>query len=275
MFDLHLPLLAQQQLKRAAEKIMAQCDHILTNIANGLNQDQIEDITTIQEYAHRMLLVIPLTIDNIGQSHDLRTSLGAVIGFSELLYSESEGALTSDQKACIQGIREQGRYYLRNVNSILDYWKYQNNLLQVNITQTSYAELPEFITGYPYPKTSVQSNAFEFAADEFWLGLSIQEIIRNVEQHTPNFSPELHITQHTNELQIAITDHGNGIPPEHLDHIFKPFWRYPDTLETFGMGLAVVKAVMELHGGTVTVQSVVGKGSTFTLHLPHTSKLSH
>lgn len=75
-------------------------------------------------------------------------------------------------------------------------------------------------------------------------------------------------------VEVSVTDTGCGIPAEHLPKIFDRFYRVDParsrSLDSSGLGLAIVKSIMGLHGGTISVQSEVGKGSTFTLKLPST-----
>ncbi len=74
------------------------------------------------------------------------------------------------------------------------------------------------------------------------------------------------------EVQIEVEDHGRGIPPAEQSHVFEPFFRgetaRADQVQGSGLGLSLVKDIMETHGGRVTLVSAPGSGSTFTLHLP-------
>jgi two-component system, OmpR family, phosphate regulon sensor histidine kinase PhoR len=84
----------------------------------------------------------------------------------------------------------------------------------------------------------------------------------------------------TEEMEeVKVSDHGPGIPPEHMGRIFEKFYRVPrvEDAETpgTGLGLTMVREIIELHGGTVTVESVLGAGSTFRLRLPKAQKEDH
>ena len=74
--------------------------------------------------------------------------------------------------------------------------------------------------------------------------------------------------QEEKTIEISVTDTGHGIPPEHLDKIFDPFFTTKDVGKGTGLGLSVSSGIVERHGGSIHVQSTVGKGSTFTIWLP-------
>ena len=88
----------------------------------------------------------------------------------------------------------------------------------------------------------------------------------------PGKAVEVEAAGNTNEVVIRVSDHGNGIAPEHLPRLFERFYRVDKgrsrELGGTGLGLAIVKHITQAHGGRVTVESSVGKGSIFTLHLP-------
>jgi two-component system phosphate regulon sensor histidine kinase PhoR len=85
-------------------------------------------------------------------------------------------------------------------------------------------------------------------------------------------SVDVEVIKNKNEVAIAVRDHGGGIAPEHLPRLFERFYRVDKgrsrELGGTGLGLAIVKHIIQAHGGRVTVESTLGKGSTFTLHLP-------
>lgn len=103
----------------------------------------------------------------------------------------------------------------------------------------------------------------------------LQHILRNLLSNAVKYSPE-HSTVHcalscqTENILIRITDHGIGIPSEDVDNLFAPFFRASNSGGTqgTGLGLSIVKECVEIHGGTITVESTLGAGTTFTVFLP-------
>jgi len=90
---------------------------------------------------------------------------------------------------------------------------------------------------------------------------------------------ESRITHHTSVVNISVIDHGPGIPPEEHEKIFERFYRLGSELrretQGVGIGLSIVKHIVEAHGGRVVVQSAPGKGSRFTIELPITNPAPH
>jgi signal transduction histidine kinase len=109
--------------------------------------------------------------------------------------------------------------------------------------------------------------------DVFSLERAVRNLIENAIHHTPA-GEQIVIRTQTNpgEASVRVIDAGVGVAPEHLPHLFDRFYRV-DTARTrthggAGLGLSIVKAIVEAHGGTVSVESKLGAGSTFTLRLP-------
>ncbi len=107
----------------------------------------------------------------------------------------------------------------------------------------------------------------------------IERAIEKLIENAIKFSPEgstitVEAFVEGDQLAVRVTDHGLGIPPEHQARIFEPFYRFKDRqtsrLPGLGLGLAVAWSVAQVHGGTITVRSAPGEGSTFTLLLPLT-----
>jgi len=109
--------------------------------------------------------------------------------------------------------------------------------------------------------------------DPIHLGNVLRSVLDNANKYSPG-APRIHI--HTEcidtKLVVRITDHGTGIPSEHLDRVFGKFYRVPTgnvhDVKGFGLGLSYVKLIMEAHGGEVTLASSHGAGTTVTLSLP-------
>ena len=106
------------------------------------------------------------------------------------------------------------------------------------------------------------------------LSIALGNLVDNALKYTKG-KPEvmLNINESGSDIIIEVMDHGMGIPSEYLEKIFDRYFRVPEgdthTVKGFGLGLAYVKQVVELHRGTIQVKSDVGKGTTFTIRLPH------
>jgi signal transduction histidine kinase len=118
----------------------------------------------------------------------------------------------------------------------------------------------------------------EALVDASRLGQILRNLLRNAVTHTPPGGLiNVHASADTRAVTIAVQDTGHGIEPEHLPHIFDRFYRADpararDTGGS-GLGLAVVKNLVEAHGGTISVSSIVNRGTTFTFTLPIASKV--
>jgi signal transduction histidine kinase len=109
------------------------------------------------------------------------------------------------------------------------------------------------------------------------IGRALANLLTNAAKYAPQ-SGVVRITasvrsERSREVEIAVEDYGPGIAPDDLPHVFEPFFRAPAVMASHihgtGLGLSLVQAIARAHGGRVTVRSDVGRGSTFTLHLPH------
>jgi signal transduction histidine kinase len=117
-------------------------------------------------------------------------------------------------------------------------------------------------------------------ADPDLLSRAVTNLVANAIKYS---RPEMEVTVVVREIQdteeVEVSDHGPGIAPEHMGRIFEKFYRVPhvEDPETpgTGLGLTIVREIMELHGGTVSVESVLAVGSTFRLSLPKGRKEAH
>jgi len=107
--------------------------------------------------------------------------------------------------------------------------------------------------------------------------IALERIMQNLVENAVRYSPAgesvtVRVSKHERHLQIEVIDTGGGIAPEHLPHLFERFYRVDKARSRAhggsGLGLSIVKALVEAHGGSVTIESSVGKGSTFTVRLP-------
>ncbi|MFN3531812.1 MAG: ammonium transporter [Candidatus Brocadia sp.] len=215
-------------------------------------------------------------------SHELRTPLNAIIGFAEVLRDEITGTLNAEQKEFVCDIHSSGQHLLNMINSILDLSKIEAGKLELLYeefpVEDAINEVLNAIVGFSNKKgisihTHVHEDIPHLTADK----VKFKQIMFNLLSNAVKFTPENgRITinaKHLNQdVQIAVSDTGIGIKPEDMDKLFEPFRQvdgsYARRYEGTGLGLALTKRLVELHGGRIWVKSEYGKGSTFTFTLP-------
>jgi signal transduction histidine kinase/DNA-binding response OmpR family regulator len=217
-------------------------------------------------------------------SHELRTPLNAVLGLSEALQEELYGPLIPQQQRSLQMIEASGRHLLELINDILDLARIEAGKADLAFGPIAVAEICqrsiEFITQPAHKKritvamlidpsvttlhgdtrrlkqilANLLSNAVKFTAEEGQIGL---EVVGDREERV---------------VRLSVWDTGIGIAVEDLPRLFKPFIQLDSSLarqyDGTGLGLALVARMVELHSGSITVDSTVGKGSRFTIALP-------
>src|SRR4051812_4710544 len=239
-------------------------------------------------------------------SHELRTPLNAIIGFSEVLGDGLIGNLSDQQKKFIGDIFSSGKHLLSLINDILDLSKveagkmmldlesvqisslFANSLSiikekaqarHINLTLDAPRELGSIRADARKVKQIVYnllSNAVKFSRDGGEVTLRAANVPRSKVGQLTGFGSGRAFPLADNDfeefLEISVTDKGIGISAEGLEALFKPFSQIDSGLsrkfEGTGLGLAMIKLLAELHGGTLAVESVVGAGSRFTVWLP-------
>ena len=242
-------------------------------------------------------------------SHELRTPLNAIIGFSEVLRDGMLGEMTDQQRAFISDIFGSGKHLLSLINDILDLSKVEagkmtldldtmdaasmfvNSLSiirekaaarQIRLTMDAPAALGTVQADVRKVKQIVYnllSNAVKFAVDGGQVTLRVRRVPRAEVGQLSNPATGRALPLAENEfeefLAISVTDTGIGIAPGAQERLFKPFSQIDSGLarkfEGTGLGLAMVKLLAELQGGTVAVESSVGVGSCFTVWVPFRS----
>ncbi len=225
-------------------------------------------------------------------SHELRTPLNAILGMTEGLLEQVFGSINQKQQHCLETIERSGYHLLELINDILDVAKIEAGQIALNCTSIDLLLLCQSSLTFVKPQalkkqiqiaTKLPSDLPNLFADE----RRIRQVLINLLSNAVKFTPEGgHITLEAkcpdnsdaeapppNYLRIAIVDTGIGIAPEHTHKLFQPFVQidsalnrqYPGT----GLGLALVKSIVELHGGEVGVTSEVGVGSCFAIDLPY------
>lgn len=217
-------------------------------------------------------------------SHELRSPLTSVQGFAELLMLDRD-SLTPKQAETVEIILDNCRHLVRLLNDLLDLARSDAGRLGITPQPTEVAPLIEDVVRTMRAQTDrTQQNLTQAIEPDLPLiyveADRIRQILVNLLTNAHEYSPggaSIEVTARVvgAEVEISVTDNGPGIPENQLEHIFERFVRGDAGLTQrvggTGLGLAISKSLIELHGGTIAVESTPGVGSTFTLRLPAAS----
>jgi signal transduction histidine kinase len=228
-------------------------------------------------------------------SHELRTPLNSVIGFSEMLLIGALGTLSEPQREALETVARNGRHLLGLVNDVLDLSKVEAGRMELRLTQTDVRALVgDVITGM---ESMIRAKAHQVSvelgddpllvvADE----MRVRQVLFNLLSNAVKFTaaggrvavragqrrtvlpvPGGHRTER-DAAWISVADTGIGIAKEDLPRLFTEFSQVDESLsrrfEGTGLGLALCRRFVEMHGGTIGVDSAPGRGSTFWIELP-------
>ncbi len=214
-------------------------------------------------------------------SHELRTPLNAIMGFSQVLREKLFGELNEKQEEYIGDILSSSEHLLALINDILDLSKVEAGQVELEIAPFSVREALE--RGAVMVKERAMRNGVELgltidpsvgivAADERRIRQVVFNLLSNAVKFTPaGGSVEVRSAQVDGELRISVADTGPGIAPADHERIFEEFQQTKagaEQREGTGLGLALSRRLVELHGGRIWVESTPGEGSTFTFTLP-------
>jgi signal transduction histidine kinase len=214
-------------------------------------------------------------------SHELRSPLTSVQGFAELLMLERD-SLTPKQVDTVEIILDNCRHLVRLLNDLLDLARSDAGRLAIIPKPTEVAPLIDDAVRTMRAQTE---SANQMLSEQIEPGLPlidveadrIRQILVNLLTNAHEYSPEgasIEVTARIigAEVEIAVTDNGPGIPESQLEVIFERFTRGDAGLTQrvggTGLGLAISKSLVELHGGTIAVESTPGVGSSFSFRLP-------
>jgi len=215
-------------------------------------------------------------------SHEIRTPMNAIIGFSELLDDESQDI--EDRTIFVKLIQKNGEMLLNLINDIIDISKIEANLLTVKKRPVKLSRfLDEINVHYHESVLSKKEKNIEFTlnnevdsesiilTDEHRLKQILDNLIGNAIKFTSYGSVLLDVKSDENFIHFSITDTGIGIPQDQQTTIFERFIQseqaYKMNFGGTGLGLAISRNLIELLGGTIKVESELGKGSKFYFHI--------
>jgi signal transduction histidine kinase len=215
-------------------------------------------------------------------SHELRTPLNAVIGFSEVLLERMFGDINPKQEEYLHDILISGRHLLSLINDILDLAKIEAGRMELELSDFGLEQTIDNALTLVRERAARRGIALQLAVDERLGELrgderKIKQVLLNLLSNAVKFTPEGgHIEVRAGRVdgfaEISVSDTGVGIAPEDQAAVFEEFRQvggdYSKKHEGTGLGLALSRKFVELHGGKIWVTSQVGQGSTFTFTLP-------
>ncbi len=234
-------------------------------------------------------------------SHELRTPLNAINGFSDLLLTEAAGPVNPEQREFLEAVLRNGRHLLDLINSVLDLSKIEAGAMSLQLEPTDLRQaVAEAVADTASLRTArrqectveVDGGALVAVAD----GLRVKQVLINLLSNASKFTPEagqvrLAVVRTRAPLPIlggpggegarllsrdaiwvSVSDTGMGIRPEDTSKLFQEFSQVDSSAsrrqQGTGLGLALSKRFVELHGGTIGAESIFGRGSTFWFILP-------
>lgn len=222
-------------------------------------------------------------------SHELRTPLNSIIGFAELLDEIARNDPNADPKRrrYITNILQSGRMLLDMINELLDMAKIEAGRMEVTVAPTSVADVVEGLQALMRPQALARRIEVETQVDEDLPavetdGGKVRQVLYNFLSNAIKFSPEgstvrvvaqsIRTGDRGPSVRLSVIDRGPGIPPDMQESIFEKF-RQVDASHTrrhsgTGLGLSICKELAGLLGGSVSLHSVPGQGSTFSLDVP-------
>ncbi len=226
-------------------------------------------------------------------SHELRTPLNSILGMNEALQEGIFGSINEHQLKALQTIESSSTHLLTLINDILDVAKIESGQVTLELTATNLdslcksslafikqqaltkriqliSRIPKYLPEIMLDERRIRqvlinllNNAVKFTLDGGTITLEVSQV--QLESSTTNLTP-------LNYIKIAVIDTGIGISAENIQKLFQPFIQIDSALnrkhDGTGLGLALVKRLVELHGGTVELTSEVGVGSCFAINLP-------
>ena len=282
----------EKDLRQVIEDKATELQNLKNNLEKNVTDrtEELEKINRELQYANQLK---GRFIANM--SHELRTPLNSILGFSNVLLDRTFGDLTEHQERYIKNIYSSGRHLLELINNVLDIAKIESGK-----SEMLYETFPvdEVLSEVINTMKSLAENKFIEIVVSMGEGISsitgdrvkLKQILYNLLSNAIKFTPEggkVKVTVDKEEhldtgsiqglgyLQFAVQDTGIGISAEDKERIFDEFEQASTSLSKkyggVGLGLALTKKLVELHGGKITVETNLGEGSTFIFFIPVTS----
>lgn len=269
----------QRELKRRADELL-RLNRELEESNRGVRtlhaelDDKTESLVRAAEIKSRVVANV---------SHEFRTPLHSILGLARLLLNPANGPLSAEQQKQVQFVRTSAEALFELVNDLLDLSKMESGKATLRPTRFGAPDFLGALRGMMRPVLSADSQV-ELRFEEPPADLSLEtdeaklsQVLRNLVSNALKFTEKGEVVVsagHGPEDTVCfrVRDTGIGIPPEHHERIFEEFTQVESPLQKkvrgTGLGLALSRRLAEFLGGSLTVHSVPGRGSTFTLSIP-------
>ncbi|HIC90009.1 MAG TPA: hybrid sensor histidine kinase/response regulator [Anaerolineae bacterium] len=215
-------------------------------------------------------------------THDLRSPTSAILGFVDMLRMGTMGEVTSEQREILDIIYESGKRLLELINDFLDYSMIDSGFLRLHKENVDVRELIREAVRDVQPLARQKEHQINVSAPAepvvaYIDGPRIKQVLINLLSNAVKYtdtggSIEIVLDAGTEEFTVSVRDNGIGIPESQLPYLFTKYRRVPGErtrlIRGTGLGLLIVKEIVEAHGGRVWVQSKEGEGSTFGFTIP-------
>jgi signal transduction histidine kinase len=215
-------------------------------------------------------------------SHELRTPINSIAGYLQLMEMEIHGPLSDDQRDVVGRMKRNQQYLLMLVNNVLAFMKTGSGQLPFDITAVSVEATLKAVDELIRPQIEAKRVRFERCGPVGDVRVQadadkLQQVLLNLLSNAMKFTPtggavSVDFTSDASHVAIHVLDTGTGIPRDRLDSIFEPFVQVEPALtrttEGTGLGLAISRQFVAAMSGTLSVHSVLGEGSVFTILLP-------
>lgn len=218
-------------------------------------------------------------------SHELKTPLGFIKGYSTTLLRKDAHWSEEERREFIGIINEEADELGELVNNLLDSSRLQSGSLSMELKEVELPTLLDEIVErqkvrYPEMEIQLASQAlkgrFAVQVDPRRLAQVVENLISNAVKYAPNGKVQITVSENEARVSISVKDDGPGIAQEHLDQIFKRFYRVPsknNSVRGSGLGLYICDQIVSAHGGRLRVRSKKGTGTTFIVELPRQKEL--
>jgi predicted ATPase/signal transduction histidine kinase len=286
--DILQVIVAQAAISLENARLYSELRASLTNLEKKVEERTI-DLQAAKEEAERANKCKTTFFNNM--SHELRSPLNTIIGVTNSFRSHKDTPLDAQQRDFLNTIDVSSRHLRSLIGDILDLAKIEAGKLELNCHPINIRDLCDssliFFKELVFQKNirlelDISPNLPDLSVDE----LRIRQVLLNLLSNAVKFTPEEgcitlkvgHIIatdvsgENSDSIQFMVIDTGIGIAPENLDLLFQPFSQIDNTLSRqslgTGLGLNLVREIIEMHGGRVNVSSEIGVGSRFIFDLP-------